>query len=109
MPHPCPHHCPPEGGGIPWALLGVLALVALGAAVAGPVVHAAEIALQIVLITVGVLVGLAMVTAAAVIALKVRHHHLASQCRCLSAANYRSAGWQPWVHDAGYASVDRVI
>jgi hypothetical protein len=32
-----------------------------------------------------------------------------TQCRCLSAANYRFVGRQPWVHDAGYASVGRVI
>ena len=38
------------------------------------------------------------------------HRELVAQCRCLSAANYRSVGGrQPWVHDAGYASVDRVI
>jgi PIN domain-containing protein len=33
----------------------------------------------------------------------------AGQCRCLSSANYRFAGWGLWVHDAGYAPVDRVI
>ena len=37
------------------------------------------------------------------------HRRLVSQCRCLSAANYRFVDRQPWVHDAGYASVDRVI
>ena len=37
------------------------------------------------------------------------HRRLVTQCRCLSAANYRSVDRQPWVHDAGYASVDRVI
>ncbi len=37
------------------------------------------------------------------------HFTPTGQCRCLSAANYRCAGRQPWVHDAGYASVDRVI
>jgi GH15 family glucan-1,4-alpha-glucosidase len=31
------------------------------------------------------------------------------QCRCLSFANYRFVARQPWVHDAGHASVDRVI
>ena len=37
------------------------------------------------------------------------HLDLADQCRCLSAANYRFVGRQPWVHDAGHASVDGVI
>ena len=37
------------------------------------------------------------------------HPHDRGQCRCLSAANYRFVGRQPEVHDAGYASVDRVI
>jgi putative transposase len=38
------------------------------------------------------------------------HRRLVTQCRCLSAANYRSVGGrQPWVHDAGYAPTDRVI
>ncbi len=32
-----------------------------------------------------------------------------TQCRCLSAANYRFVDRQPWVHDAGHASVGRVI
>jgi hypothetical protein len=37
------------------------------------------------------------------------HFDVPGQCRCLSAANYRLVDRQPWVHDAGYASVDRVI
>ena len=37
------------------------------------------------------------------------HYRVSDQCRCLSAANYPFAGLQPWVHDARYASVDRVI
>ena len=31
------------------------------------------------------------------------------QCRCLSAANYRFVTGQPWMDDAGYASVGRFI
>lgn len=53
MPHPCPHHCPPEGGGGRGAAVLVVVLAVLAAAVAGPVIHAAEVALQIVLITAG--------------------------------------------------------
>ena len=37
------------------------------------------------------------------------HRRLVSQCRCLLAANYRFVDRRPWVHDAGYAPVDRVI
>jgi DDE family transposase len=37
------------------------------------------------------------------------HFPPGTQCRCLSAANYRFVGRQPWVHDAGHASVDGVI
>ena len=37
------------------------------------------------------------------------HRRLVTQCRCLSAANYRFVVRRRWVHDAGYASVDRVI
>ena len=37
------------------------------------------------------------------------HFPPGTQCRCLSAANYRFVDRRPWVHDAGYASVDRVI
>ncbi len=39
----------------------------------------------------------------------VCHFPPGTQCRCLSAANYRFAGRRPRVHDGGYASVDRVI
>ncbi len=37
------------------------------------------------------------------------HRRLAIQCRCLSDANYRFVTGQPWMHDAGYASVGRFI
>jgi transposase len=37
------------------------------------------------------------------------HFTPTGQCRCLWSANYRFVNRQPWVHDAGYASVDRVI
>ena len=36
------------------------------------------------------------------------HRRLVTQCRCLSAANYRFVNRQPRMHDAVYASVDRV-
>ena len=37
------------------------------------------------------------------------HRRLVTQCRCLSTANYRFVTGQPWMHDAGYASVGRFI
>ena len=37
------------------------------------------------------------------------HFPPGTQCRCLLAANYRFVDRRPWVHDAGYAPVDRVI
>ncbi len=37
------------------------------------------------------------------------HRRLVTQCRCLSDANYRFVTGQPWMHDAGYASVGRFI
>ena len=70
MPHPCPHHRPPEGGGGLAAAAGVLFLI--GAAIARPVIHAAEIALEIVIITAGCLAVAGLVTVAAVLALRLR-------------------------------------
>jgi putative transposase len=37
------------------------------------------------------------------------HGRLVTQCRCLWAANYRFVTGRLWMHDAGYASVDRFI
>ena len=37
------------------------------------------------------------------------HLGMDTQCRCLSDANYRFVTGQPWMHDAGYASVGRFI
>jgi hypothetical protein len=52
---------------------------------------------------------LAALAAETGLAIRVCHRPPGTQCRCLSSANYRVAGWRPWVHDAGYAPVDRVI
>lgn len=56
MPHPCPHHCPPERGGV--AVLAVLAVIA-AAVLARPVVHAAETVLEVAAITAGAVLGVA--------------------------------------------------
>jgi hypothetical protein len=80
MPHPCPHHCPPEGGGgIIAVAIGVLAVVFVAAAVARPVIHALEVALEIVVITVGGLASAALFTIVAMIAVRVRRRQLAAR------------------------------
>lgn len=53
MPHPCPHHCPPERGGA--AVLGVLAVVA-----AVVVIKVVVAILTALLITLAVIAGLAL-------------------------------------------------
>ncbi len=78
--HPCPHHCPSgSGGGGGAAVLGVLVLVLIAAAVARPVIHAAEIALQILVITAGCLAAAALVATAAVVAVRLRRRQLAAR------------------------------
>jgi uncharacterized membrane protein YebE (DUF533 family) len=71
MPHPCPHHCPPERGGL-GAILLVLAVVVIGAAIARPVARAAEVVLEVVLITAASLAGLAVISGVAYVAWRVR-------------------------------------
>src|SRR5438876_3583393 len=53
--------------------------------------------------------GLAALAAETGLEITCCHFPPGTQCRCLSAANYRFVGRQPWVHDAGHASVDGVI
>jgi hypothetical protein len=53
--------------------------------------------------------GLAALAVQTGLEITVGHFPPGTQCRCLSAANYRFVDRQPWVHDAGHASVDRVI
>jgi hypothetical protein len=60
MPHPCPHHCPPERGG---ALIGA-ALIA--SAVAGSVFLAAEADVLLIILGAGAALGLAVVVLLAV-------------------------------------------
>jgi hypothetical protein len=62
VPHPCPHHCPPERGGGLAAVAAVIAVV-IAVVAAKPVVHAAETVLEIAAITVGAVLGLAATTA----------------------------------------------
>ncbi len=69
MPHPCPHHCPPGRSGP--AVLAVLAVIA-AAALARPVVHAAELALEVAAITAGAVLGLAAVAAVVAVTVTAR-------------------------------------
>ena len=71
MPHPCPHHCPPERGGP--VVLVVLAVIA-AAVLARPVVHAAATVLEVAAVVVGVVLGLAAVAAVVVLAARTRRH-----------------------------------
>lgn len=69
MPHPCPHHCPPgRSGGA--AVLVVLAVVVI-AAIARPVVHAAEVALEVAAIVLGCAAALAVAAGVAYTAWRV--------------------------------------
>jgi len=78
----CHEHCPGGGGG-GLAVLVVVAVV-LAAAVARPVVHAAEIALEIVLITAASVTGLTLTAATVYAALRVRRWR-ASKPRAIPA------------------------
>ena len=53
--------------------------------------------------------GLARLAQDTGLQITVCHFPPGTQCRCLSAANYRFVTGQPWMHDAGYASVGRFI
>jgi hypothetical protein len=69
MPHPCPHHCPPERGGK--AVLVLLAVIA-AAALARPAAQIAVTVLEVAAITVGVILGLTAVAAAITLAIRRR-------------------------------------
>jgi hypothetical protein len=71
MPHPCPHHCPPERGrGL--AVAAVVAVVVIASAAARPVVHAAETVLEVAAITAGAVLGLAAVAVVAIVVTRAR-------------------------------------
>ena len=72
MSHPCPHHCPKGGGGA--AALLVLAVIVI-AATGRAVVHAAEVVLEVVLITAASLLALTAAGVVAYAALRVHRRH----------------------------------
>lgn len=70
MPHPCPHHCPPGRSGAA-ALVALVVLVVIAAA-ARPVVHGAELVLEVAAIAVTSAVVLAVLGGVAYVAVRAR-------------------------------------
>ena len=67
-----PSCCPGDNGSGLGAAVAVLVGIVVISAVAGPIVHAAEILLQIVFITLAVLAGLAITTAVIILIIRSR-------------------------------------
>lgn len=87
MPHPCPHHCPPEHGG-KLALAVVVLVLIIAAAVARPAEHAAEETVRVavdaaeiagITLGAGIVLAVAVMTAMAVRAR--RRDRVAITCR----------------------------
>jgi hypothetical protein len=76
MPHPCPHHCPPERGGRGLAALTAIIALVIAAVAARPAVRAAETALEVAAITIGAVLALGAIAAVAWVAVAVRRHEL---------------------------------
>ena len=74
MPHPCPHHCPPERGGQALAVAAIL--VGIGLAVAArPVVNAARDVLEVVAIVITAISALAGLAAGVAVAVWLHRQH----------------------------------
>jgi hypothetical protein len=67
-----PSCCPGDSGNGLGAAIAILVGIVIISAVAGPIIHAAEILLQIVLITLAILAGLAVLTAVTVLVIRSR-------------------------------------
>jgi hypothetical protein len=93
MPHPCPHHCPKDGGGGLAAVLVVLAVIVIAAA-AHPVVHAAEDVLEVAVIAVASVFSLAALGATAYVALRVHRSHARTRQAVVSHTLATSRGAQ---------------
>jgi len=79
MPHPCPHHCPPERGSGLGIIIAIAVLIGVVAAIrtAMPAIeHGAELVLEVVAITVASITGLALVGGIAYVALRARASHV---------------------------------
>jgi hypothetical protein len=78
MPHPCPHHCPPERGSGLGIIIAIAVLIGVVAAIrtAMPAIeHGAELVLEVLVITVASIAGLAAIGAASYVALRIRRSH----------------------------------
>jgi hypothetical protein len=84
MPHPCPHHCPPERGRGAAVLAALAVLAVIVAATARPVVHAAEDVLEVAAITAAVLV-VGLVAVVVVWRARRRPHALPVACQAPQA------------------------
>jgi hypothetical protein len=67
-----PSCCPGDSGSGLGAAIAVLVGIVVISAVAGPIIHAAEILLQIILMTLAILAGLAILTAVTVLVIRSR-------------------------------------
>src|SRR5215813_13736787 len=96
-----PSCCPGDSGSGLGAAVAVLVGIVLISAVAGPIIHAAEILFQIILITLAILVGLAILTAVTVLVIRSRRRlriaAIATQrIRLASVSHIRSATGPSW-------------
>ena len=92
--------CPGDSGSGLGAAIAVLVGIVVISAVAGPIIHAAEILLQIILITLAILAGLAIVTAVTVLVIRSRRRlrtaTMAPQRRLASVSHIRPGTGPSW-------------
>jgi len=75
MPHPCPHHCPKDGGSGAAVIIAIALVIAAAGAVraaARPIEHAAETGLEVLAITIASVAGVAAIGGIAYVALRAR-------------------------------------
>ena len=92
-----PSCCPGDSGSGLGAAIAVLVGIVVISAVARPIIHAAEILLQVILITLAVLAGLAILTAVTVLVIRYRRRSraaaIAPQRIRLASAAMSSGHW----------------
>jgi hypothetical protein len=95
-----PSCCPGDSGSGLGAAVAVLIGIVLISAVAGPIIHAAEILLQIILITLAILAGLAILTAVTVLVIRSRRARTAAiapqRIRLASVSHIRPGTGPSW-------------
>jgi hypothetical protein len=96
-----PSCCPGDNGSGLGAAIAVLVGILVISAVARPIIHAAEILLQVILITLAVLAGLAILTAVTVLVIRYRRRARASaialkRIRLASASHFQRATGPSW-------------